>query len=245
MMRFSGRRNMQGIFLFLSMVVFIACTSTSNRSNAYGLDVLSSPAKYRELVKTQPDKALVDLEKSVPGLVTDIRYATTNNFTGQQIYDSPRAFARQPVAKALQQVQSQLNNKALGLKVYDAYRPYAATVKFYEVYPDTNFVAAPWHGSRHNRGCAVDVSLVDLKTGRELPMPTPFDDFTERAAPDFMQLPDSIIANRQILIDVMTHNGFDTYPYEWWHYDYKGWENFGLMDLSFDEIDQANNRLRR
>ncbi len=111
----------------------------------------------------------------------DIRYASNNNFTGEVIYNQPKAFVRLPVAKALQEVQSELNSMGLGLKIFDAYRPYAATLRFYEVYPDTMFVAAPWHGSRHNRGCAVDVSLVDLESGNELQMPSAFDDFSEKA----------------------------------------------------------------
>jgi D-alanyl-D-alanine dipeptidase len=136
----------------------------------------------------------------------------------------------------LKDIQAQLNEKGFGLKVFDAYRPYAATVKLYEAYPDTNFVAAPWNGSRHNRGCAVDVTLVDLESGKQLPMPTPFDDFTEKASVSYKQLPDSILSNRQILIDVMTKNGFSTYEHEWWHYDYKGWKNYNLLDLSFEDI---------
>ncbi|MFP4471183.1 MAG: M15 family metallopeptidase [Bacteroidales bacterium] len=227
--------------LFVSWLIAASCSQNSETSNSYGLDVVSDPNHYRQLITENPDKKLVDLEDVIPGMALDIRYATTNNFIGQQIYNSPRAFARKPVAEALEKIQAQLSSRGLALKVFDAYRPYAATVKFYEVYPDTNFVAAPWHGSRHNRGCAVDVTLIDLKTQRELEMPTPFDDFSEKAAPAYMQLPDTIIANRQILMDVMTANGFTTYPYEWWHFDFTGWENYELLDLSFEELDRIHN----
>jgi D-alanyl-D-alanine dipeptidase len=98
-------------------------------------------------------------------------------------------------------------------------------------------VAAPWHGSRHNRGAAVDITLVDLKTGKELPMPTAFDDFTEKAAPDYPHLPDEVIRNRNLLITTMQQFGFSVYPHEWWHFDYIGWKKFPLMDLSFDELE--------
>ncbi len=116
---------------------------------------------------------LVDLQKYIPGVVLDIRYADTNNFTGTKIYTQPRAFLRKPAADSLLKIQQILAEKGLGLKIYDAYRPYAATLYFYEVYPDTTFVAAPWKGSIHNRGCAVDLSIINLESGSELKMPTP------------------------------------------------------------------------
>jgi D-alanyl-D-alanine dipeptidase len=109
-------------------------------------------------------------------------------------------------------------------------------VKFYEVYPDTNFVAAPWKGSVHNRGCAVDLTLVILQTGKQLEMPTPFDDFTEKAAHSYMNLPDQVLKNRQILKDIMTKHGFLIYEAEWWHYDFKDWKSYKLMDISFEEL---------
>ena len=227
--------------ILLCMLFLICSCSRNGASNLYGLDVVTSTGRYEQSIQEEPDKELVDLENVVPGIVLDIRYATKNNFTGRQIYESPRAFVRKPVGEALEKIQSELNDRGLGVKVYDAYRPYAATVKFYEVYPDTNFVAAPWHGSRHNRGCAVDVTLIDLKTQQELEMPTAFDDFSEKAAPGYMQLPDTVIANRQILMDVMTANGFTTYPYEWWHFDFTGWENYELLDLSFGQLDRIHN----
>lgn len=230
-------------FYFVTGIFLLGIYSCNKKSsnNQYGLNIIQNFDRYKSIADKNPDKAFVDFETYIPGVVLDIRYATKNNFTKQKIYDSPRAFARKPVAEALKDIQVQLNEKGLGLKVFDAYRPYSATVKLYEAYPDTNFVAAPWNGSRHNRGCAVDVILVDLESGEQLPMPTPFDDFTEKAAPSYMQLPDSIITNRQVLIDVMTQNGFSTYPYEWWHFDYKDWENYNLMDLSFEELDRYEN----
>ncbi|MBO6585549.1 MAG: M15 family metallopeptidase [Gracilimonas sp.] len=225
-----------GIFL----LTLYACNNKGSETH-YELDVIQQIERYKSLVDITPEKELVDLKTEIPELVFDIRYAATNNFTGQKIYDSPRAFARKPVADALKNVQTQLKEKGLGLKIFDAYRPYSATVMLYEAYPDTNYVAAPWNGSRHNRGCAVDVTLVNLANGKQLTMPTSYDDFTEKAAPSYMQLPDSVIANRRILMDVMTENGFSTYPYEWWHFDYEGWENYELMDLSFEELDRHKN----
>ncbi len=180
----------------------------------------------------------MDIEKIIPGIHLDIRYATKNNFTKQQIYQSPMAFVRKPVAEALLKIQVELKNKELALKIYDAYRPYSATVKFYEVYPDKEFVASPKTGSVHNRGCAVDLSLINIKTGKELEMPTPFDDFTEKAAHTYMDLPAKAIENRKLLKDIMTKYGFIQYDSEWWHYSYKEWEDFELMDISFEELKQ-------
>jgi D-alanyl-D-alanine dipeptidase len=95
----------------------------------------------------------------------------------------------------------------------------------------------PPHGSRHNRGAAVDITLVNLKTGKELPMPTTFDDFSEKAATDYPYLPDELIQNRKLLITTMQRFGFSVYQHEWWHFDYIGWEKFPLMDISFDELE--------
>ena len=131
---------------------------------------------YQEIAARDSQMLIVDLEEVIGNIYLDIRYATANNFTGEVIYTAPKAYARKPVAEALQRVQDSLAYYRIGLKIYDAYRPYAASLRFFEVYPDTNFVADPRHGSRHNRGCAVDLTLVELGSGREIPMPSEFDD---------------------------------------------------------------------
>ena len=187
-------------------------------------------------ISSNPDNRLVDLEKEINGIVLDIRYATSNNFTHLTIYPAPKAFLRKPVAEALLKVQQALKGNGIGLKIYDAYRPYTVTVKFFEVYPDTTFVASPKTGSRHNRGCAVDLTLIDLKSGKELEMPTAFDDFTEKAMHTYMNLSQKALQNRQLLRDVMSKYGFIPYESEWWHYDFKGWKYYPIMDLSFDEL---------
>ncbi|MEN8225736.1 MAG: M15 family metallopeptidase [Bacteroidota bacterium] len=218
----------------LFLASFPSCDNTRQENDQ--LYVISDVATYHELVKRDSANQLVNVESLIPDIVLDIRYATTNNFTGKKIYNSPAAFVRKPVADALIKIQQELSNESLGLKVFDAYRPYAATVQFYEVYPDTNFVAAPWKGSVHNRGCAVDVTLIDLTTKQDLEMPTPFDDFSEKAAHTYNDLPEYILSNRQILKDVMIKYGFTPYEFEWWHYDFRGWEKYDLMDISFNEL---------
>ncbi len=229
------------ILLILLLVSLTGCQHDTR--NPYDLDIITRIGDYKSVIREDSMKMLVNIDEYIPGIILDIRYATDNNFTGEVIYKEPKAYARIPVARALLRIQEELKENGLGLKVFDAYRPYAATLRFYEVYPDTMFVAAPWKGSRHNRGCAVDVTLVDLDTGNEIPMPTPFDDFSEKAGVNYTDLPDEILMNRETLIGIMTKYGFSVYPHEWWHFDYTGWENFKLMDISFDELDKIDYKL--
>lgn len=218
-------------FIIFTLLLIISCNRADNK---YGLKTVDTESEYLQQVEANSDMLMLNLEKHIPNIVLDIRYATKNNFTGEVIYSEPLAFARKPVADALKLIQDSLNKVGLGLKIFDAYRPYSATVKFYKVYEDTNFVANPRYGSRHNRGAAVDVTLVNLQSGQELAMPTPFDDFTEKANPDYMNLPADALKNRAILINIMAHFGFRVYPTEWWHYDYAGWEKYPLMNLEFE-----------
>lgn len=233
--------NQNRFFMIVSgllMVLMLSCSSSPQKP-----EVISGTDEYLSSVKANPEMQLMDICRMIPGVVADIRYATKNNFTGEQIYTSPRAFARKPVCEALVKVQDSLTAHHLRLIIFDAYRPYAATVKFYEVYPDTNFVANPKYGSRHNRGCAVDVSLAD-SAGHEIAMPSGYDDFSEKAHPDYMNISPEAVSNRKLLFGIMSHFGFTHYPTEWWHFDYQGWKDYPLMDLSFDELDQANSQIR-
>lgn len=197
---------------------------------------ISGPAAYYKEVKSDPNKRLVEIKKYIPGIVLDIRYATINNFMHRQMYPQARAFTRLPVVLALRQVEADLKKQGLGLKIYDAYRPYAVTVKFYEMAHDTNFVADPRKGSKHNRGCAIDLSLIDLKTGRELDMPTGFDSFSKSAAADYPNLSKREIYNRTLLKNAMQAHGFKVMPTEWRHFDFNGWQNYELLDVPFSAL---------
>lgn len=192
---------------------------------------------YSASLSAKPQNELIDLEKFIPNLVLDIRYATENNFTKEKIYNLAKAYARKPVAEALRNAQAEFNKQGLGIKVFDAYRPYAATVKFYEVYRDTTYVASPYRGSRHNRGCAIDMTIYDLKTGKDLPMPTEYDSFRKEAWPTTPVKDPVIKKNRDLIISVMQKHGFKVNSSEWWHFDFIGWQKFDVLDISFEELE--------
>lgn len=214
-------------------VLLLAACAVAVPVNRHGLRVVPDLRTYEALAQRDPEKRLVNLASI--GIPLDIRYATPDNFMKRTLYPRAKAFLRAPAARALQEVQRELAPRGIGIKVYDAYRPYAVTVAMWEPIRNPDYVADPKKGSRHNRGAAVDLTLIDLKTGEELPMPTPYDDFTPRAAHAFTDLPAEALANRALLRDVMTKHGFDPLPSEWWHYDFRGWERFDLLDVSFDD----------
>lgn len=219
-------------------LVFICMISLGVQAqNKYGLTPMKLE-EYQKSLVSNPQNELVNLEKFIPGFVLDIRYATTNNFTGEKIYNLARAYARKPVAESLKKIQADLKKQGLGIKIYDGYRPYSATVKFYETYRDTTYVASPYKGSRHNRGCALDLTVIDLKTGQELEMPTGYDSFKKEAWPTSPVSDPTIRKNRQLLIDAMEKHGFKVNASEWWHFDFVGWQKFSVMDIDFEELEK-------
>lgn len=222
-------------FLFIISISFTACAQ-KNAQNPYGLKIVNDFKAYQEDIAQNPNNTLVDIKKAIPSVVLDIRYATKNNFMGQVMYKQARAFARKPVVEKLKLIQAELKKKGYGLKIFDGYRPYAVTLSFYEKASDKNFVANPNKGSKHNRGCAVDLTIIDLKTGKDVPMPTPYDSFEAAAAPHYTDLPDHIIKNRDFLIATMQANGFKVIYNEWWHFDFIGWQNYDLMDIPFEKL---------
>lgn len=220
------------------VLLLLACAhaAPSIPLNHRGLAVVEDRALYQRLVNLDPDKRMEDLRQVDPSIVLDIRYATADNFMKRVLYPAPRAFLRAPAAAALRTIQRELRPEGLGLKIFDAYRPYRITEEMWEPIKNPDYVADPAKGSRHNRGAAVDLTLVRLDSGAELPMPTPYDDFTSKAAQAFTDLDPEVIANRARLRQVMERHGFVPLPSEWWHYDFAGWEKFELMDLSFDQL---------
>jgi zinc D-Ala-D-Ala dipeptidase len=219
----------------LVLGVTISANTIAQRYS-YGLKPTMLP-QYELSIEKDGSNELVDLKAFIPSLVLDIRYATENNFTKEKIYTLAKAYARRPVAEALKQAQAVFATNGVGIKVFDAYRPYSATVKFYEVYRDTTYVASPYRGSRHNRGCAIDMTLVDLKMGEELKMPTEFDSFRKEAWPSTPVSDPVVKKNRDLLISVMSKHGFKVNSSEWWHFDFRGWEKFDVLDIDFEELE--------
>jgi len=217
----------------LIQAYFIQIVSSQNK---YGLKTISFLPDYHQQVASDPNQEIVSLGKFIPGIRLDIRYATSNNIMHRPVYRMAAAFLRLLAAKALKDIQQQLKPMGYGLKIYDGYRPYRVTVDFYEAYHDSNFVASPYTGSRHNRGCAVDLTLIDLKTGKELEMPTPYDAFTKEASATWPGITGEARKNRKLLQDVMLQHGFVIYPSEWWHFDFGDWKKYPILNLTFEQL---------
>jgi D-alanyl-D-alanine dipeptidase len=182
---------------------------------------------------------LVELTKLDKTIKLDIRYARTDNFVGRVVYSEARAFLQKPAAKALLRVHKKLKKQNLGIVIFDGYRPWSVTKLFWEVTPEDKrkFVANPKTGSKHNRGCAVDLSMFDLKTGELVEMPTDYDDFTEKANPNYAGASNAQKKNRDLLRALMEAEDFTVNVNEWWHFDYKDWEKYAIYDVAFSEVE--------
>ncbi len=183
---------------------------------------------------------MIELTKLDNTIKLDIRYATADNFVGKTVYPEARAFLQRPAAEGVVRVHRQLQKNGLGLVIYDGYRPWTITKLFWEVVEpqQRKYVANPAKGSKHNRGCAVDLGIFDGKTGNAIPMPSGYDEFTERASPDYSGGSDEERANRDMLRRLMEAEGFIVNPNEWWHFDYKDWEQYAIYDISFAEASE-------
>src|SRR5439155_933682 len=157
-----------------------------------------------------------------------------------------RAFLQRPVAEAVVRVHQKLNPESLGIIIFDGYRPWTITKLFWDAVREDQkkFVADPAKGSKHNRGCAIDLSIYDLKTGHLIPMPSGYDEFTDRASPDYNGGTDEERANREKLRRLMENEGFRVNPNEWWHFDYNGWEQYAIYDISFKEAAKNSGQKR-
>lgn len=178
----------------------------------------------------RPD--LVDLATLGPGLRFDLRYARADNVLGAPLYEKPRALLQRPAAEALGRVAAALDAQGLGPLVFDAYRPWSVTWILWETTPEAlrEFVADPRRGSRHNRGCALDLGLYDKRTGRAVDMGTDFDDFSPRARADCRELSPEQIQGRAILRRAMLAEGFEPLDAEWWHFDYHDWPRYPILN---------------
>jgi serine beta-lactamase-like protein LACTB len=180
---------------------------------------------------------LVDLA-TIDGIKFDIRYATDNNFLSTPFYTSAKAYLQKPAADALARVHKKMNGQGYGVLVFDAYRPWQVTKMFWDATPEKfhGFVADPSKGSRHNRGCAVDLTLYDLKTGKPIEMVSGYDEFSDRAFPDYMGGTSRQRWHRDLLRSAMRAEGFGVYEEEWWHFDYKDWTKYPILNKTFEEL---------
>jgi len=181
---------------------------------------------------------LVELTKMDSTLHLEIRYATANNFVGRPVYKEARAFLQRPAAEALVRAHDKLKVQGYGLLIFDGYRPWSVTKLFWDITPadKKEFVADPQEGSRHNRGCAVDLTLFDLKTGKEVQMPGVYDEMTERSDIDYAGGTEESRRLRDILRTAMESEGFTVYDPEWWHYDYRDWQKYPILNLPFSKL---------
>lgn len=222
------------VALGLAIVPLASCVPTGPDK-----DVAFISAGAGRTLSPDDPKRLLELVTLDPAIKLDIRYATTNNFTGQILYDEARAFLVTPAARALVQASKAAQADGYGLTIFDAYRPWHITKKLWDATPagpKKNYVANPKRGSKHNRGCAVDLSLHRLADGMLIEMPTEFDDFSEKAHRDYMGASTTAIANRARLQRYMENVGFVGLSNEWWHFDFTGWEQFPVMDVPFNRV---------
>ncbi|MFZ0336494.1 MAG: M15 family metallopeptidase [Terracidiphilus sp.] len=234
--------------LLRPFVLLLALLPLANAQQvSFRITPLRPVAELRaEALKDQPPREqgdflkpdLVELTTLDPTIKLDIRYATTNNFLGTPVYTEARAFLQRPAAEALLRAHRELKAYGYGLIIHDGYRPWYVTKIFWEATPVDKriFVADPAKGSNHNRGCAVDLSLYDLATGEEVTMPSGYDEMSERAYADYAGGTTEERARRALLRRVMEKQGFTVNPEEWWHFDYKDWKKYPILNVRFEDL---------
>ena len=224
-----GSNNSDDTFYIIPIKKISELREISKNSNPPILDSLDS------------HKKLVDLKKLDDEFQLDIRYASTNNFMRSKFYKNERAFFNVSAADRLIEAKNDLKELGYGIIIYDAYRPWFVTKMFWEGTPENlkHFVANPENGSSHNKGCAIDIGLYDIETGESIVMISGYDEFTERAYPNYMGGSKKQRDIRDMLIQVMERNDFTVYEYEWWHFNYNGCDS-GIMNYSFEELDSIS-----
>ncbi len=221
--------------IFLLLVRSSTSQQTHNKKKA--LTVISTGKAYIDNLRKFPGNKMLDVKKLIPSLILDLRYSSANNFYKKKIYSfATTTYLCKRAALALAAAQKKLQAKGYGLKIWDAYRPYSATVTIWKNVHDSRYAASPVTGSVHIRGIAADLTLVVLATNEELDMGTGFDNFTDSAHHDFQQLPEKIRENRRLLRTTMEDAGFTALETEWWHYSFGNPGGYPVLDLGFDQL---------
>jgi D-alanyl-D-alanine dipeptidase len=211
--------------------------------NKYGLIVISKSKDYKASVAKNDNKAMLDVN-NIPGIEIDLAYTKADNFMKTPLYPNIKTtYLRKTAVTALIAIQKELETKGLGIKIWDAYRPYSVTEKIWEPVKDERYAANPSTGSGHNRGIAVDLTLIKLDTKQELNMGTAFDHFSDTAHINFKGLEEEVLANRRLLRSVMERHGFISLETEWWHYYIPDSKNYELLDLSFRALSKLNKKM--
>jgi D-alanyl-D-alanine dipeptidase len=227
MNRFNIQRNI--LFIFL-LTLAIASYAQKN------VKVIKKYAEYKKSAQADSTKRMVEVKSVIPVITYDLRYATDNNFMHRKLYtQGDKTFLRLPVVNALAMAEQELNTKNLSLKIWDAYRPYSVTVEMWNLIKDDRYVADPKNGSGHNKGIAVDLTLIDKTNGNELDMGTGFDNFSDTAHADFKNLSEEVLKNRTLLKTVMEKYGFKQLQTEWWHF-YWNQPGFEVLDIDFQKF---------
>lgn len=229
--------------LSILLYLFFYITATCQTDCTY--PALSKINNYADSVKQNPSIKLVLLKNYIKDIVLDLRYATTNNFMSKKLYKSADAFYGLAATIALTKVQDSLKKINLGLKIFDAYRPYAATCLMWQVVKDDRYAANPKTGSGHNRGIAIDLTLINFITKTEVPMPTSFDNFSDTSHHNFTALPLNVLENRRILTTIMEHFGFKKLDTEWWHFQFITAVKPPVFNISFKHLKKINSYLKQ
>jgi len=243
--RWDGKSRPSG--LAIGAVAFQRLIVGNENGSSFRIKPLKSASELRRiaLAATPPRERgeflkpdLVDLSTLDKTIKFDIRYATTNNFVGEKFYSLAKAFLQRPAAEALVRAHRWLKRYGYGLLIHDAYRPWYVTKMFWDATPDNKkmFVANPREGSRHNRGCAVDLTLYNLKTGKQVEMTGGYDEMSERSYPGFPGGTSLERWHRDLLRTAMSMQGFTVYQFEWWHFDYKDWSRYPIGTKTFEEL---------
>jgi D-alanyl-D-alanine dipeptidase len=231
------------IYMAIFTVIIPEASAQDTVLNKYGLWVINDVATLQKTIKQNPAKAMVDLKQTSSTLLFDIRYAGTHNFMHQKLYPPIKTtYLRKAAADSLAGVQQELNKTGLGLKIFDAYRPYSVTEKLWEPVKDDRYAADPKKGSGHNRGIAVDLTIINLSNKEELDMGTRFDNFSDTAHHAFINLPQPVLQNRLLLKTTMEKHGFKALESEWWHYYLPNTASYELLDIDFKKLKVLNKK---
>ncbi len=236
-----------GIMRHAVVAIGLAITTLAGCQDVYRITPVRPVAEVREqaLRAAPPDETgpfrpsnLVEVVTLDPTIRLDVRYATSNNFLSTPLYTQARAFMQRPAAEAVVRAHRALEAEGYGVLIHDAYRPWYITKVFWDATPvdQHEFVADPSKGSRHNRGCAVDVTLFDRRTGKVVSMPSLYDEFSPRAYPDYAGGSAEARARRDLLRRVMEAEGFAVYESEWWHFDHKDWQSYAIENRRFEDL---------